>query len=104
MTRMTAHHRAAIFHHAKRVDGSDEVDYVDWLQLFAPTHLQQREMSRRQPQTLRSTTTKGLVPGQGLGGAPMGDNSASQLIEVSPNCLNPTLKLNFMYPNPSNLH
>jgi len=81
MTRMTAHHRAAIFHHAKKVKDTDDVDYVDWLQLFAPAHLQQREMARRQPPTLRSTTTSGLVPGQGMDQQASSDNSVSQLIE-----------------------
>jgi len=83
MTRMTAHHRAAIFHHAKKAPETEEVDYVDWLQLFAPTHLQQRELERRNEPSLRSTTQKGLVPGSGTpdAGRPELDNSASQLIE-----------------------
>jgi hypothetical protein len=81
MTRMTAHHRAAIFHHAKKVKDTDDVDYVDWLQLFAPAHLQQREMARRQAPTLRSTTTRGLAPGQGTEAPSVSDNSVAQLIE-----------------------
>jgi len=61
---MTAHHRAAIFHHAKKVKDTEDVDYVDWLQLFAPAALQQREITRRQAPTLRSTTPRGLPPGR----------------------------------------
>jgi len=82
MTRMTAHHRTAIFHHAKKINGTDDVDYVDWIQLFAPAHLQQREIGRRQAPTLRSTTPRGTVPGQGVesNSAGITDNSVAQLI------------------------
>jgi len=44
MTRMTIHHRAAIFYHAKP-DGAagDIVDYLDWLKLFAPQQVHTRK-------------------------------------------------------------
>merc|ERR1719171_1963209 len=79
---MTAHHRAAIFHHAKRINDTQNVDYTDWLQLFAPVAVQQREIGRRQAPTLRSTTPRGLTPGQGVesNSAGVTDNSVAQLI------------------------
>eukprot|EP00658_Telonema_sp_P-2_P048816 TRINITY_DN37123_c0_g1_i1.p1 TRINITY_DN37123_c0_g1~~TRINITY_DN37123_c0_g1_i1.p1 ORF type:complete len:217 (+),score=55.03 TRINITY_DN37123_c0_g1_i1:147-797(+) len=44
MTRMTIHHRAAIFHHAKPGGKEgDMVDYFDWLALFAPNYVHERK-------------------------------------------------------------
>jgi len=42
MTRMTIHHRAAIFHHAKTVGDTNNVDYIDWLKLFAASYVHSR--------------------------------------------------------------
>lgn len=56
MTRMTIHHRAAIFYHAKvcrapsiphvglqpEGEQAGTVDYIDWLKLFAPNYVHER--------------------------------------------------------------